>query len=346
MGAAEHPSTGGLLAPPPGRPGPATASLSTVPEPPPTRPGAAPATPSGRHTLSVLIQVRGAIPNLRPAERRVADAVLADPAAISESSITTVARRCRTSETTVLRFCRAIGLAGYPELRIALARAAQGEEDGHAGSGPLSGTIDKTDSLADVIAKITYADARALEETGASLSVPTLELAISAVASARRVDIYGTGASALVGQDLQLKLHRIGLVSFAWREAHQAITSATLLTAADAAIGISHTGSTTETVAALRQAREQGATTIAVTNHARSPIAEQADLVLTTAARETTFRSGAMSSRIAQLAVVDCLFTGVAQRSYDQAIEALSNTYAAVQVHRPVRSADPGRPAR
>ena len=89
------------------------------------------------------------------------------------------------------------------------------------------------------------------------------------------------------------------------------------------AVGISHTGVTLDTVDALRMARERGASTIAITNFVRSPIAGQADLVLTTAARETTFRSGAMSSRIAQLAVVDCLFAGVAQRSYDQAITAL-----------------------
>ena len=310
----------------------------------PSPPTPLPVPVASRPTLSILIRVRGAIPNLRPAERRVADAVLADPAKISESSITAVARQCQTSETTVLRFCRAIGLAGYPELRIALARAAQGEENGHAGNGPLSGTINKTDTLEEVVAKVTYADARALEETGAALSISTLELAVSAVAAARRVDVYGTGASGLVGQDLQIKLHRIGLVSFVWSEAHQALTSATLLTAADAAIGISHTGTTSETIDALRVARSQGATTIAVTNFARSPITEHADLVLTTAARETTFRSGAMSSRIAQLAVIDCLFTGIAQRSYDQAIEALTSTYAVVQVRRRARPPAPTGP--
>jgi DNA-binding MurR/RpiR family transcriptional regulator len=279
------------------------------------------------------------MPSLRPAERRVADAVLADPAKISESSITLVARQCQTSETTVLRFCRAIGLAGYPELRIALARAAQGEEREHAGNGPLTGTINKADTLEEIVAKVTYADARALEETGASLSIGALERAVTAVATAGRVDVYGTGASALVGQDLQLKLHRIGLVSFVWSEAHQALTSATLLTAADVAIGISHTGTTAETIDALRVAHQQGATTIAVTNFARSPITEQADIVLTTAARETTFRSGAMSSRISQLAVIDCLFTGVAQRSYEQSVEALASTYAVVQVRRRARPA-------
>ena len=76
-------------------------------------------------------------------------------------------------------------------------------------------------------------------------------------------------------------------------------------------------------VDALQVARQRGATTIAVTNYDRSPVAAQADLILTTAARETTFRSGSMSSRISQLAVVDCLFAGVAQRAYDASIAAL-----------------------
>jgi DNA-binding MurR/RpiR family transcriptional regulator len=291
-----------------------------------------------RPTLSILIRVRGAMPSLRPAERRVADAVLADPAKISESSITAVARQCQTSETTVLRFCRALGLAGYPELRIALARAAQWEESDHGGTGPMTGTIGKTDSLADIVAKVTYADAHALEETGASLNLAVLERAVSAVAGARRVDIYGSGPSGLVGHDLQLKLHRIGLVSFVWSQPREACASAALLTSADAAIGICHTGTTTETVDALQVARRRGATTIAITNFARSPVTEHADLVLTTAARETTFRSGAMASRITQLTVADCLFAGVAQRSYDQALEALASTAAVDGVRHRVRA--------
>lgn len=290
-----------------------------------------PAPDSHRSSLSVLIRVRGALPNLRPAEQRVAQAVLEDPAGVSESSITTVAKRCQTSETTVLRFCRAIGLAGYPELRIALARAAQWEEsDAHAGA-PVSGVIDQFDTLADVVAKITYADARAVEDTGAALDLEVLEQAVQAVCNAARIDIYGTGASALVGADLHQKLHRIGLVSFHWPEAHLALTSAAVLKPGDVAVGISHTGTTIDTVDALRVARSRGATTVAVTNFDGSPLTGESDHVLTTAARETTFRSGAMSSRIAQLVVVDCLFAGVAQKSHDAALDALRNTYSVVQ---------------
>lgn len=285
----------------------------------------------GRPSLSVLITVRGTLPNLRPAEQRVAELVLADPAGVSESSITTVARRCQTSETTVLRFCRAIGLAGYPELRIALARAALWEESGQAPGHPTTGQIEPGDSLADVVAKITHADERAIADTAAALDVDVLEQAVVAVAGARRVDIYGIAASGLVGADLHQKLHRIGKIAFAWSDPHLALTSAAVLQPGDVAVGISHTGTTVDTVDALHVAKGRGATTIAITNFGRSPIVEHADLLLTTAARETTFRSGAMSSRIAQLAVVDCLFAGVAQRSYDQAIHALEATYAVVR---------------
>jgi DNA-binding MurR/RpiR family transcriptional regulator len=280
---------------------------------------------------SILIRVRGAMPSLRPAEQRVGEAVLADPAAISESSITAVARQCTTSETTVLRFCRAIGLGGYPELRIALARAAQREETDQSARPHVNGTIGENDSVADVVAKISYADSRAVEETGAALDVAALTAAIEAVCAARRIDVYGIGASALVAHDLHQKLHRLGLISFSWADPHLALTSAAVLEVGDVAIGISHTGTTIDTVDALRVARQHGATTIAVTNFAKSPITEEADLVLTTAARETTFRSGAMASRIAQLALIDCLFTGVAQRSYDHAIDTLETTYAVVQ---------------
>lgn len=286
--------------------------------------------PNSRN-LSVLIKVRRALPSLRPAEQRVAQAVLDDPAGVSESSITTVAKRCDTSETTVLRFCRAIGLAGYPELRIALARAAQWEENDQEGGAPSTGKISATDTLAEVVNKTTYADARAITDTARALDLAVLEKVVDALSAAHRIDIFGTGASALVAQDLHYKLHRIGRVSFTWTDPHMALTGAAVLGSDDLAIGFSNSGTTIDTIDVLKMAHRHGATTVAITNFDRSPISKVADLVLVTAAHEATFRSGAMSSRIAQLALVDCIFAGVAQKAYDQSIEAIEATYAAVE---------------
>ena len=99
----------------------------------------------------------------------------------------------------------------------------------------------------------------------------------------------------------------------------------------DVAIGFSHTGETIDTIVSLAEARRRGATTVAVTNYPRASIAEVADHVVTTAARETTFRSGAMASRIAQLTVIDCIFVGVAQRTFGETRTALEATYTAVR---------------
>jgi DNA-binding MurR/RpiR family transcriptional regulator len=51
-----------------------------------------------------------------------------------------------------------------------------------------------------------------------------------------------------------------------------------------------------------------------------------ADIVLTTAARETSLRSGATASRIAALTVVDCLYIAVAHRDLERATRAVSET--------------------
>ncbi|MBB5153999.1 MurR/RpiR family transcriptional regulator [Saccharopolyspora phatthalungensis] len=280
---------------------------------------------------SPLVKIRSLLPGLARAEQRVANIVLADPASIARRSITEVAEAASTSETTVTRFCKAIGVGGYPDLRIALAAdtARTSTRDRELGS-----DIAPDDDIGQIIEKVGYADAKAVEETAGQLDPVILQRLVDDVAGARRVDVYGVGASAFVALDLQQKLHRIGLTCFAWSDTHNALTSAAILQEGDVAIGISHTGATVETVEALREARRRGATTAALTNFARSPITEVADRVLTTAVRETTYRSGAMASRIGQLTVIDCLFIGVAQRHLDQAKAALEATYEAVGGHR------------
>jgi DNA-binding MurR/RpiR family transcriptional regulator len=285
-----------------------------------------------RSESSPLVRIRSLLPGLARAEQRVAKVVLENPHAVARRSITEVADAAGTSETTVTRFCKAIGVGGYPELRIALAAdtartEARAERD-------LGGEIGPDDDLRQVVSKVTFADARAVEETADQLDVAALQEVVDVVAGAGRVDVYGVGASAFVAADLQQKLHRIGRVSFAWSDTHIMLTSAAVLSPGDVAVGISHTGATTDTVEALRTARQYGATTVALTNFPRSPITEVADFVLTTAARETTFRSGAMASRIAQLTVIDCLFIGVAQRHLPDAIGALEATRDAVGPHR------------
>jgi DNA-binding MurR/RpiR family transcriptional regulator len=285
----------------------------------------------GGPDLGILITIRSLMPNLAPVERRVAQAVLDDPAGVAWRNISELASSCGTSATSVVRFCRAIGLRGYPELRLALAGVVAHDD---ASTVAASAEIDPDDDASTLIKKIAYADAKAVTDTASHLDIPMLERAVKELAKAKRIHVYGVGASGFVAQDLQMKLQRIGKLAWAWTDPHMAISSASLADKGDVAIGLSHTGTTVDTIDVLREARDHGATTIAVTNFPWSPITEVADFVLLTAARETVFRSGAMTSRIAQLTVVDCLFITLAQQDLPTTRRALEKTFAAAQAKR------------
>lgn len=279
---------------------------------------------------TVLVRVRAAVPSLRPSEQRIAALLLEDPAATASLSISELAARCDTSTTSVVRFYRRIGYERYQDLRIDLTRESTRERLENTTLPAVSGDIDRDDSLADIVSKVATNETLSIADTAKTLDTHALAAAVRLVRGARRVDIFGVGASSFVGLDLQQKLSRIGLTALTWPDAHSAWTAASVLDKTCVALAISHSGSTIDTVEYLRLARESGASTIALTNFAQSSLVENADVVLTTAARETKFRSGALGSRIAQLMVVDCLFTGVAQAAYDQSMAALRTTYAAV----------------
>lgn len=182
------------------------------------------------------------------------------------------------------------------------------------------------------------ADTRALEDTVAALDVDALGEAVRAISDARRIDLYSVAGSACVAEDLRLRLHRIGRGANCWSDVHNALTSAALLGAGDVALGISHSGETIEVLEPLQRAGRQGARTVAITNYPRSPLARAADIVLVTAARDVTFRTGGMAGRHAQMIVLDAIYIGVAQRDYPLAEQAFDVTADAVANHRTRRA--------
>lgn len=286
---------------------------------------------------AVLVRMRAAMPQLRPSEERIAALFLAEPSATAALSIADLAARCETSTTSVVRFSKRMGYQHLRQLRMDVLHDATRETFETAGLPEVSGDIDRNDTIEDIVAKVSTAETLSIADTARMLNVDALSAAVAAVVAARRVDIFGAGASSFVGMDLQQKLIRIGRIALNWPDTHAAWTSAATLEAGSVALAVSHSGTTADTVRFLALARAGGATTIALTNHGGSELAEYADIVLTTAARETGFRSGALGSRIAQLMVVDCLFIGVAQSNYDRSMAALRNTYAAIHCDAPAQ---------
>jgi len=290
-----------------------------------------------RETLKARSQpaVEGALDRLRairtglaPTAARIADFMLANAADVVHMSVTEVAERADASEGSVVGLCQQLGARGFQQVKIAIARdLVQPVQLIHE-------DLTQTDDITTVIEKVFHSGLQALQDTLKVLDTAAMSRSAKAILKARRVEVYGIGSAASIAEDANYRLLRIGIESKVIVDSHiQAISAA--LTGPDVAVvTVSHSGSTHETVTATRLAKEAGATTICITNYGRSPLLAHADIVLHTMARETQFRTEAMTSRIAQLAILDALIACLALATYDRAVATIAKTFDVLSTKR------------
>lgn len=272
-----------------------------------------------------MARIRSSYQSLAPAERKVADYALEHLAELIYQSVTEVGSRCGVADATVMRFCQSVGFRGFQEFKLVASR----DLASYRTSLP-AGDITSTDTLPSVIQKTLAFSKQTLDDTVAVLAVAALEQAVALCAGARKVAFYGVGASSFTAWDARYKFLRIGVECEAYTDSHLQMMSAAMLTPQDVAVGFSQTGSTKDVVDCLHRAREAGAKTISVTDHSRSPVTQVSDVVLLTSSHDGPLGSGSVRSRMAQLLVLDVLFTGVALIHYGRSQESTEKTAESV----------------
>lgn len=278
----------------------------------------------------LLGEIRSSFKSFHASEEAIANCVLQDPHGVSLLNISQLADVSKTSVASVVRFSKAIGYKGFPEFRRALISEVSRNGLDVQSNSELDSGIELEDSIEEVIRKIALADSRAIQTTAERLDVPSFKKVVDAWSSAPAIGIFGLASSGYVAMDLQLKLNRQGKNAIAWRDAHTALTSVSLLSKGDCLVAISHSGTTLDVIGVIEEFKSRGVTVVLITNAIRSSATALADIVLHTSARETTFRSGATASRIAQLTVVDCLCVALAQRNWSGTKFALEQSRSAV----------------
>ena len=270
---------------------------------------------------AMLARIQSLLPSMGAASQRIGEFVIRHPADVVHMSVSEVAERTQSSDGSVVGFCKMLGATGFQQLKIALAQQiVQPVQYIHEDLGAQ-------DTPAQVISKIFHSNIQTLQETESVLDVAALSAAVELIRGAHRVEIYGIGSSAIIAHDAHYRMLRIGLQATAITDSHVQAISASLTGPDVAVLTISHSGSTHETVLATRLAKEAGARTVCITNFGKSPIQEYADVVLHTMSRETRFRTEAMTSRLAQLAIVDTLIACLALSDYDKAVSTLRSTF-------------------
>lgn len=242
--------------------------------------------------------IRSYHPSLTMSEQKVADYVLGHPEEVMYFSVNNLADEAKVGETTVLRFCKKVGVIGYQEFKLAIARHVAKKK------------YEKEDvSLKE---RILHTTTESLQQTAAMVENEEVEKAVQAVLQAKHVHICGVGTSGITAMDAKSRFLRIGKSVEVWTDPHFQAMAASSLNTGDVVIAISVSGSTRDTLETVKIARENGASVIAVTYFSKSPITEYADVVLTGGAQESPLEGGSMTAKICQLYVIDLICTGVA----------------------------------
>jgi len=275
-----------------------------------------------------LAAIRGSYRNFSEKEKKIADYILNDPRNIIHLTINQIADELGLAESTVFRFCQRLGFKGFQAFKIALAAEVVAPlKDIHE-------QIEEGDEVKTVAEKVFRSNIKTLEDTLQIIDEEALKQTVDAVLSARKIEFFGNGGSAMIAMDGYHKFVRLGLHVAMNMDAHLQLMSASQLTKGDVAIVISHSGSTRDVLEVLHVLKEKEVTIVCVTNFAKSPLSKEADIVLYTLSEETDFRSEALASRIAQLSLIDALYTNVMIARGDEGKTALRHMREAMSQKR------------
>ncbi|MGB5581286.1 MAG: SIS domain-containing protein [Woeseia sp.] len=265
------------------------------------------------------------IETLSRAEQQVGRWILAHPRQAVHAAVGEVAAAAETSQPTVIRFCRSIGMSGFRELKIRLA-----ETIGRPAS-YLHRDVNQDDTTADAAGKVLDRSIQSLVDVRSALDRLPVEAAVRLLAKARQIIFAGSGASGHVAHDACHKFFRLGIPCSSMNDVPTMLQYAATATSNDVFVFISQTGRTDGVVSAASLAGAEGAAVIALTDDA-TPLAAVASLLLVLPSPEDASVYTPMSSRLAQLAIMDTLQVALALRMGNRAEANLSRSKQALRM--------------
>ncbi len=259
---------------------------------------------------SVLIRAKQYRQNASGAEQGALDYMLEHPEEIPQLSVKQLSELSYSSPSTIVRLCRKLGFGGFKDVQ----KSVLYELAVRAPAPPWSGREPYPESGADIIDSVTYRNIASLEDSRKLVDSEALNKAVDYICNADTVLLFGLGASLLVAQDAYLKFIRIDKHCSCCEDIHSQYVLARNARPTDAALIISYSGRTEEICRCADILVEQRTPIIAITRFEPSPISRMATCCLPVVATEELFRSGAMSSRISQLNMIDILYTACVNR--------------------------------
>ena len=270
---------------------------------------------------NILESITAQYHSLTRSGKKLADYIFAHTGEAQYFSISTLAENSGVSEASITRFCHGLGLAGYNDFKLALAKTDHVTDMGELSDSPQG--IASEDSLNTIFQKIHKASVLSLNETLELLDEDAINKAVDLLVQADRVFCFGNGGSMVMAMEACARFVHVS-------DSHMQIMNTALATSRDVLLVFSYSGSTKDMEDTLQIAREHGVSIILVTHYPNSRAAQFADVVLLCGYNEGPLQSGSIPAKVGQLLLIDCLFYGFCRRNPEASAAARSATAEAV----------------
>lgn len=262
--------------------------------------------------MSCLYKIEQSRSTFTETEKKICDYIIKNKHEVVNVSAQILAEKTETSGAAIIRFSKKIGYKGFTSLKVDLAKDLGDKEE------LFDTIINEGDSYKTLIQKSYALNMQNLKETYKMIPEEDIHRAADAILNSEKIYLYGLGGSGIVCKDFQHKLSRINKMVLYQEDFHIQLAQAAYITSNDVAIAISYSGNTREVNLAMKHAKENGATTIAITKHAKTSLSKLIDIPLYIPIEEKELRLGAISSRFSSLMITDLLYLGVAKDNIEK----------------------------
>lgn len=239
---------------------------------------------------------------LSGSDKKIADYILDNPTTVQGLTIKGLANSVDVSTATISRFVKRIGFSSFREFSLSLTTVMQPDN-------AFFGEIANDDDTNAIVSKVFSGGENALSSTFNLIPTESWNTAGSWIINCRKLGFFGIGGSATVAFNGYHKFLRTPIDAEQHPDYDVQLMQAVRMTDQDVALVVSHSGRNLDTLKITRQLKANNVKVIAITAYVNSSLAKMADLVLPSAAEEINIRSESMSSLLAQLAIMDSLFT-------------------------------------
>lgn len=277
--------------------------------------------------MSCLFKIHEMYVDLNKTEKKIADYFINMRDDATGQTIDEISLMTKTSKASIVRFCKMLGYKGYRDFMLHFSASNISNK---TDSMPYS-DIRPGDSASVIMHNVFNSSKQSIDQTLLVIDEYEVSKAVNLMRRANRIDFFGVGACSVIAQDAQQKFMRINKLSYAFSDSHLQATVTATLNAEDVLVIISYSGETLDTLKIAMLAKSYNAKIISITKYGENSINKIADIKLYVSSPESPIRSAATGSRIAQLCLIDVLYTGVVSLDFEASKDYLDKTRDALR---------------